>query len=102
MFLILSGNAHTMMKLKVKCPKLFVGTVTEVAKAEAPLFSKQALGRLKKVDVYFQVKETVRGNIKDTVMIQTLKNGPVVFQEGEQYEVEMRGNYICSAKPLNI
>lgn len=85
------------MKLNVKCPKKFVGTVTKVATAEAPFFSQQALGQLKKVDVYFKNDETVRGDVDETVMIRTLKNGPTAFQEGEQYEVEMRQNYICSA-----
>ena len=95
-----SNTALAMMKLNVKCPKKFVGTVTKVTKSEAPLFTQQAFNQLKKVDVYFQNEETVRGNVDETVMIQTLKNGPTAFQEGEQYEVEMRGNYICSAKVL--
>lgn len=88
------------MKLNVKCPKKFVGTVTKIANAEAPSFSKQALGQLKKIDVYFENDETVRGEVENNVMIQTLENGPTVFQEGKQYEVELRGNYICSASEL--
>lgn len=95
-----SNTAHAMMKLNVKCPKKFVGTVTKVEKSEAPFFSQNAIGKLSKIEVYFQNDETVRGDIDDTVMIQTLRNGPTQFQEGNQYEVEMRENYICSAKRL--
>jgi hypothetical protein len=100
LFALNSNTAHAMMKLNVKCPKKFVGTVTKIANAEAPSFSKQALGQLKKIDVYFENDETVRGEVENNVMIQTLENGPTVFQEGKQYEVELRGNYICSASEL--
>ena len=95
-----SSTALAMMKLNVKCPKKFVGTVTKVANSEAPFFSQSSINQLKKVDVYFKNEETVRGNVDNTVMIQTLKNGPTKFQEGNQYEVEMRANYICSVKRL--
>lgn len=100
MFSLNSNTAQAMMKLNVKCPKKFIGTVTKVANAEAPSFSKQASGYLKQVQVYFSNEETVRGEIEENLMIQTLKHGPTAFQEGKQYEVELRGNYICSAREL--
>jgi len=95
-----SGTALAMMKLNVKCPKKFLGTVTKVEKSEAPFFSKGAIGHLSKIQVYFKNDETVRGDVDQNVTIQTLRNGPTKFQEGNQYEVEMRENYICSAKRL--
>ena len=95
-----SNTAHAMMKLNVKCPKKFVGTVTKVVKSEAPFFNANSANQLSKVDVHFKNEETVRGNVEDTLMIQTLKNGPTAFQEGKQYEVELRENYICSAAKL--
>ena len=100
LFTLNSNTAHAMMKLNVKCPKKFVGTVLKIANAEAPSFSKQTAGYLKKIDVYFKNDETLRGEVENNLMIQTLKHGPTAFQEGEQYEVALRGNYICSASRL--
>jgi hypothetical protein len=100
LFALNSNTAHAMMKLNVKCPKKFLGTVLKIANAEAPSFSKQALGQLKKIDVYFKNDETLRGEVENNLMIQTLKNGPAAFQEGKQYEVELRGNFLCSVKDL--
>lgn len=90
---VLAGKADATSSIPaVKCPSKFIGTVTEVTKAEAPFTS------LEKVKINLQVRETIRGNSMSSASFKVLKNGPVKFEKGSSYEVELRDQWVCSAR----
>ena len=76
------------------CPNKFIGTVKRVAETQAP-FSSFALQKIK---VRFKINKTIRGANGPVRDLKILKHGPSRFSEGEQYEVEMSKNYLCSVK----
>jgi hypothetical protein len=73
----------------VSCPQKFIATVTNVTDVESAAFPK--------VEVDFQVIQTLKGNDISSKKIQIVKDGPVQFKSGEIYTVESRENWLCSA-----
>lgn len=71
------------------CPQKFIATVTNVEDVQAGAFPK--------VEVDFQVIQTLKGNEISSKKIQIVKDGPVQFKSGEIYTVESRDNWLCSA-----
>ncbi len=73
----------------VACPQKFIATVTNMTELES--------GSFPKVEVDFQVIQTLKGDEISSKKIQIVKDGPVQFKSGEIYTVESRENWLCSA-----
>lgn len=73
----------------VSCPQKFIATVTDVQDVPAGMFPK--------VEVDFQVIQTLKGDQISSKKIQVVKNGPVQFKSGEIYTIESRENWLCTA-----
>lgn len=71
------------------CPQKFIATVTNVEDVQAGAFPK--------VEVDFQIIQTIKGEQISSKKIQIVKDGPVQFKSGEIYTVESRENWLCSA-----
>jgi len=71
------------------CPQKFIATVTNVEDVQSGLFPK--------VEVDFQVIQTLKGEQISSKKIQIVRDGPVHFKSGEIYTVESRENWLCSA-----
>lgn len=82
-------SAFATSQVGVTCPQKFIATVTNVEDVEAGAFPK--------VEVDFQVIQTLKGNQISSKKIQIVKDGPVQFKSGEIYTVESRENWLCSA-----
>ena len=75
------------------CPEKFIATVTNVVEVPTNLFPK--------VEVDFQVIQTLKGEEVTSRKIQVVKDGPVQFKSGETYTLELRDNWLCSATPFS-
>ena len=73
----------------VACPQKFIATVTNIEDVQ--------FGTFPKVEVNFQVIQTLRGDQFASKKIQIVKDGPIQFKSGEVYTVESRENWLCSA-----
>lgn len=71
------------------CPQKYIATVTNVEDVQAGTFPK--------VEVDFQIIQTLKGEQISSKKIQIVKDGPVHFKSGEIYTVESRENWLCSA-----
>jgi hypothetical protein len=71
------------------CPQKYIATVTNVEDIPSSAFPK--------VEVDFQVIQTLKGDQITSKKIQIVKDGPVNFKSGEIYTVESRENWLCSA-----
>ncbi|MFA6238801.1 MAG: hypothetical protein WC635_15805 [Bacteriovorax sp.] len=71
------------------CPQKFIATVTDVEDVQSGAFPK--------VEVNFQVIQTLKGDQVSSKKIQIVKDGPMQFKSGEIYTVESRENWLCSA-----
>ena len=83
----LSGFATT--QFGVSCPQKFIATVTNIEDIPSGAFPK--------VEVSFQVIQTLKGEEISSKKIQIVKDGPVQFKSGEIYSVESRDQWLCSA-----
>lgn len=72
------------------CPDKFIGTVINVEDVVNSTFPK--------VEVSFQVVQTLKGVEAIMKKIQLVKNGPIDFKSGESYTVEMRDSWLCTAE----
>jgi hypothetical protein len=72
------------------CPEKFIGTVVNVEDVVASAYPK--------VEVSFQVIQTLKGSETATRKIQLVKNGPLNFKNGEIYTIEMRDAWLCTAE----
>jgi hypothetical protein len=95
--LLLLGLAATpvlaVTSVGYSCPEKFIATVTNVVEVPTDLFPK--------VEVDFQVIQTIKGDEVASRKIQVVKDGPVQFKSGETYTLELRDNYLCSATPFS-
>jgi hypothetical protein len=73
----------------LSCPQKYIATVTNIEDVESGTFPK--------VEVNFQIIQTLKGDQITSKKIQIVKGGPVQFKSGEIYTVESRENWLCSA-----
>lgn len=85
----LSGTAFGTTQFGSTCPQKFIATVTNVEDVKTGVFPK--------VEVDFQVIQTLKGDQVASKKIQIVRDGPVQFKSGEIYTVESRENWLCSA-----
>jgi hypothetical protein len=76
-------------QIGVACPQKFIATVTNIEDVQ--------FGAFPKVEVDFQVIQTLKGDSFTSKKIQIVKNGPIQFKNGEIYTIESRENWLCSA-----
>lgn len=84
------GKANATSAFNMACPDKFIATVTNVEDVEA----KSAFP---KVEVDFQVIQTLKGESKVSKKITVVRDGPVKFKSGEIYTVESNNQWLCSA-----
>lgn len=82
-------SAFGTSQIGLSCPQKFIATVTNVEDVQTGAFPK--------VEVDFQVIQTLKGDQISSKKIQIVKNGPIQFKSGEIYTVESRENWLCSA-----
>jgi hypothetical protein len=82
-------SACATTQIGVACPQKFIATVTSVEDVQTGIFPK--------VEVNFQVIQTLQGEQFTSKKIQIVKDGPVQFKSGEIYTVESRESWLCSA-----
>jgi hypothetical protein len=97
LFLLLLNLAATpsfaVTQVGYSCPEKIIATVTNVVEVPTNLFPK--------VEVDFQVIQTIKGDEVASRKIQVVKDGPVQFKSGETYTIELRDNWLCSATPFS-
>jgi len=74
----------------LSCPEKFIATVTNVEDVEVS-------SAFPKVEVDFQIIQTLKGEKLFSKKIQVVKDGPVKFKSGEIYTVESNNVWLCSA-----
>lgn len=82
-------KADATTQLGLACPQKFIATVTNITDVPA--------GEFPKVEIDFQIIQTLKGEQISSKKIQIVKDGPVHFKSGEIYTVESRENWLCSA-----
>lgn len=87
---LFSSPLYSTTQIGWSCPEKFIGTVVNVEDVVASTYPK--------VEVSFQVIQTLKGAESATRKIQLVKNGPVEFKNGEIYTVEMRDAWLCTAE----
>jgi hypothetical protein len=101
-FLVTSLTSQPSMGLSrtgSTCPEKFVGIAKQVTSDEAPLSSDQTKSKTK-IKVEFDVRLKIKGELPNSRTIEVLKYGKYRFTEGENYLVEMRDGYLCSANEI--
>jgi hypothetical protein len=83
-------DAHSTSTFNLACPEKFIATVTNVEDV-------QAASTFPKVEVDFQIIQTLKGEKHLSKKIQVVKDGPVKFKSGEIYTVESNDVWLCSA-----
>jgi hypothetical protein len=81
---------YSTTQIGLSCPEKFIGTVINVEDAVSSAYPK--------VEVSFQVIQTLKGTEAPFKKIQLVKNGPLEFKNGEIYTVEMRDTWLCTAE----
>ncbi len=74
----------------LSCPEKYIATVTNVEDVEVS-------SAFPKVEVDFQIIQTLKGEKLVSKKIQVVKDGPVKFKSGEVYTVESNNIWLCSA-----
>lgn len=83
-------DVHATSALNLACPEKYIATVTNVEDvASSSAFPK--------VEVDFQIIQTLKGESVLSKKIQVVKDGPVKFKSGEIYTLEANQVWLCSA-----
>lgn len=83
-------DAWATSTFNLSCPEKFIATVTNVEDVEVS-------SAFPKVEVDFQIIQTLKGEKLISKKIQVVKDGPVKFKSGEIYTVESNNIWLCSA-----
>ena len=87
---LIMQDAQSMSALNQACPEKYIATVTNVNE-----INSQAL--VPKVEVEFQVIQTLKGEKIISKKMQVAKDGPIQFKNGEIYTLEVNDIWLCSA-----
>jgi hypothetical protein len=88
---ISARSAWATSTFNLSCPEKFIATVTNVEDVEVS-------SAFPKVEVDFQIIQTLKGEKLISKKIQVVKDGPVKFKSGEIYTVESNKIWLCSAE----
>ena len=83
-------KAQATSALNLACPEKYIATVTNVEDVDSS-------AALKKVEVDFQIIQTLKGDSVASKKIQVVKDGPIKFKSGEIYTLEANNVWLCSA-----
>lgn len=83
-------NALATSAFNLACPEKYIATVTNVEDVESS-------AQFPKVEVDFQIIQTLKGEKVLSKKIQVVKDGPVKFKSGEIYTLESNDVWLCSA-----
>lgn len=83
-------DALSMSSLSLACPEKYIVTVTNVEDVDS-----KAL--IPKIEVDFQIIQTLKGSSITSKKMQVAKDGPVQFKSGEIYTLEANDIWLCSA-----
>lgn len=83
-------NAQATSAFNLACPEKYIATVTNVEEVESS-------STFPKVEVDFQIIQTLKGEKVLSKKIQVVKDGPVKFKSGEIYTLEANDIWLCSA-----
>jgi hypothetical protein len=83
-------EAHSTSATNLACPEKYIATVTNVEDVTSS-------AALPKVEVDFQIIQTLKGESVHTKKIQVVKDGPNQFKSGEIYTLEANNIWLCSA-----
>jgi hypothetical protein len=87
--LLISAFANATTQVGAACPQKFIATVTNIENVQSGAFPK--------VEINFQIIQTLKGEEVTSKKIQIVKDGPLQFKNGEVYTVESRESWLCSA-----
>lgn len=83
-------DAHATSAFNLACPEKYIATVLNVEDVESST-------AFPKVEVDFQIIQTLKGEKVLSKKIQVVKDGPVHFKSGEVYTLEANDVWLCSA-----
>ena len=83
-------NAQAMSATSFACPEKYIATVTNVEDV-------QSSTAIQKVEVDFQIIQTLKGDSVVSKKLQIAKDGPIQFKSGEIYTLEANNAWLCSA-----
>lgn len=83
-------EARSMTAFNLACPEKYIATVTNVEDIDSSAI-------VPKIEVDFQIIQTLKGSNIVSKKIQVAKDGPVQFKSGEIYTVEANDIWLCSA-----
>ena len=87
---LIMQDARSMSALNQACPEKYIATVTDVNE-----INSHAL--VPKVEVDFQIIQTLKGEKIISKKMQIAKDGPIQFKNGEIYTLEVNDVWLCSA-----
>ena len=73
--LLLSTSAQSMTAFNLSCPEKYIATVTNVEDVASSTFPK--------IEVDFQIIQTLKGEKILSKKMQVVKDGPIKFKSGE-------------------
>ena len=83
-------NALATSAFNLACPEKYIATVTNVEDVEAST-------AFPKVEVDFQIIQTLKGEKILSKKMMVVKGGPINFKSGEIYTLEANDQWLCSA-----
>ena len=89
LFILNAQKAIAMSANKLSCPEKYIATVINVEDVASSTFPK--------IEVDFQIIQTLKGEKILSKKIQIVKDGPVQFKDGEIYTLEANNQWLCSA-----
>ncbi|MBY0413171.1 MAG: hypothetical protein K2Q18_03355 [Bdellovibrionales bacterium] len=87
-------NVQATATFSMACPEKYIATVTNVEDVETST-------AFPKVEVDFQIIQTLKGDSAISKKIQVVKDGPVKFKSGEVYTLELNDSWLCSASSFS-
>jgi hypothetical protein len=95
LLVFLAFNAKAMVTVSaLDCPIEFEGRVQEVIEDFGGSGSYQTNA------VIFKTLTSHKGDISDSVSVEVLKYGPMKFEVGDDYRVQLRAGRLCSIEAL--
>lgn len=94
-FVLLTLKAQAMVTVGSNdCPTEFEGRVQEVIEDFG------GRGQYQTNAIIFKSLSTIKGDVGDTISVEVLKFGPIKFEVGEDYRVQLKAGRLCNAEAL--
>lgn len=94
-FVLLTINAQAMVTVgSTNCPTEFEGRVQEVIEDFG------GHGQYQTNAIIFKSLSVTKGEVADIISVEVLKFGPIKFEIGEDYRVQLKAGRLCNAEAL--